>query len=98
MPGWGGPNACRRFWFGESDQPTAAFISEAAMTSLASGETFYSQNMGRPYLREALSRYLGELHGVPVDAGRDRRRGFGRERADAGGADGDFARVPGRRR
>lgn len=58
------------FWFGESDQPTAPFIREAAMASLASGETFYSQNMGRPYLREALSRYLGDLHGVPVDAGR----------------------------
>jgi aspartate aminotransferase len=58
------------FWFGESDQPTAPFIREAAMASLARGETFYSQNMGRPYLREALSRYLGDLHGVPVDAGR----------------------------
>jgi aspartate aminotransferase len=58
------------FWFGESDQPTAPFIREAAMASLASGETFYSQNMGRPYLREALSRYLGDLHGVPVDAAR----------------------------
>lgn len=58
------------FWFGESDQPTAAFIREAGIASLSAGETFYSQNMGRPYLREALSRYLGELHGVPVDAGR----------------------------
>ncbi|MDP3317229.1 MAG: pyridoxal phosphate-dependent aminotransferase [Devosia sp.] len=58
------------FWFGESDQPTAPFIREAAMASLESGETFYSQNMGRPYLREALSRYLGDLHGVPVNAGR----------------------------
>lgn len=58
------------FWFGESDQPTAAFIREAGMESLARGETFYSQNMGRPYLREALSRYLGDLHGVPVDAAR----------------------------
>jgi aspartate/methionine/tyrosine aminotransferase len=58
------------FWFGESDQPTAPFIREAAIASLSAGETFYSQNMGRPYLREALSRYLGDLHGVPVDAGR----------------------------
>ncbi len=58
------------FWFGESDQPTAAFIREAGIASLSAGETFYSQNMGRPYLREALSRYLGALHGVPVDAGR----------------------------
>lgn len=58
------------FWFGENDQPTAPFIREAAIASLSAGETFYSQNMGRPYLREALSRYLGDLHGVPVDAGR----------------------------
>jgi aspartate aminotransferase len=58
------------FWFGESDQPTAPFIREAAIASLSAGETFYSQNMGRPYLREALSRYLGDLHGVSVDAGR----------------------------
>ena len=58
------------FWFGESDQPTAPFIREAAIASLSACETFYSQNMGRPYLREALSRYLGDLHGVPVDAGR----------------------------
>lgn len=58
------------FWFGESDQPTAAFIREAGIASLSAGETFYSQNMGRPYLREALSRYLGGLHGVPVDTGR----------------------------
>jgi aspartate aminotransferase len=58
------------FWFGESDQPTAAFIREAGAASLSAGETLYSQNMGRPYLREALSRYLGDLHGVPVDAGR----------------------------
>lgn len=58
------------FWFGESDQPTPAFIREAAVQSLQSGETFYSQNLGRPYLREALSAYLTGLHGRPVGAER----------------------------
>lgn len=54
------------FWFGESDQPTPAFIREAAVQSLEAGETFYSQNLGRPYLREAISDYLGNLHGRPI--------------------------------
>ncbi len=54
------------FWFGESDQPTPAFIRDAAVQSLQSGETFYSQNLGRPYLREAISAYLGDLHGREI--------------------------------
>jgi len=58
------------FWFGESDQPTPSFIRDPAIASLAAGETFYSQTLGRPYLREELSAYLGRLHGVPVAADR----------------------------
>jgi aspartate aminotransferase len=54
------------FWFGESDQPTPGFISEAAIASLRSGETFYSENLGRLYLRQAISNYLTELHQRPV--------------------------------
>jgi aspartate aminotransferase len=50
------------FWFGESDQPTPSFIREAAIESLRAGETFYAENLGRPYLREALSTYLTHLH------------------------------------
>ncbi|HEX4509892.1 MAG TPA: pyridoxal phosphate-dependent aminotransferase [Burkholderiaceae bacterium] len=50
------------FWFGESDRPTAAFIRDEAARALAEGETFYSQNLGRPYLREAIARYLDDLH------------------------------------
>jgi aspartate aminotransferase len=50
------------FWFGESDQPTPAFISEAAIASLRGGETFYSENLGRLYLRQAISTYLTGLH------------------------------------
>jgi aspartate aminotransferase len=50
------------FWFGESDQPTPSFIREAAIDSLRAGETFYAENLGRPFLREALSTYLTDLH------------------------------------
>jgi aspartate aminotransferase len=50
------------FWFGESDQATPAFISEAAIASLRGGETFYSENLGRLYLRSAISAYLSRLH------------------------------------
>jgi aspartate aminotransferase len=58
------------FWFGESDQPTPSFIREAAMASLQAGETFYSENLGRPYLRQAIASYLAELHGKPTPADR----------------------------
>ena len=57
------------FWFGESDEPTPAFIRAAAVRSLQDGETFYAHNLGLPELREALSRYTGSLH-KPVGAGR----------------------------
>ena len=57
------------FWFGESDQPTPAFIREAAAASLQKGETFYTENLGRPYLREQVSAYLTDLHQTA-----DRRR------------------------
>jgi aspartate aminotransferase len=58
------------FWFGESDQPTPAFISEAAIASLRGGETFYSENLGRQYLRQAISTYLTGLHQRPIGTGR----------------------------
>jgi aspartate/methionine/tyrosine aminotransferase len=50
------------FWFGESDQPTPSFIREAAIASLEKGETFYAENLGRMYLRQAISSYLATLH------------------------------------
>jgi aspartate/methionine/tyrosine aminotransferase len=52
------------FWFGEPDQVTPEFIRRAAIASLEAGETFYSQNLGLPALREALATYLGALHGA----------------------------------
>jgi aspartate/methionine/tyrosine aminotransferase len=57
------------FWFGESDEPTPAFIRDAAVRSLQDGETFYSHNLGLPELRNALSAYTGSLH-RPVSADR----------------------------
>jgi aspartate aminotransferase len=58
------------FWFGESDQPTPSFIREAAIESLRAGETFYAENLGRPYLREALSKYLTNLHHCTIGTDR----------------------------
>lgn len=65
------------FWFGESDQPTPGFIREAAVQSLERGETFYSQNLGRPYLREAIAGYLTRLHGQPIGPERVAATGSG---------------------
>ncbi|PQZ47707.1 aspartate aminotransferase [Ochrobactrum sp. MYb15] len=58
------------FWFGETDQPTAAFIRDAAIQSLSAGETFYAQNLGRPYLRNAIAEYMSELHGRAIEIDR----------------------------
>ena len=44
-------------WAGEGDQPTPAFITDAAAAALAGGETFYTWPRGIPPLREALVRY-----------------------------------------
>ncbi|MBO1041146.1 pyridoxal phosphate-dependent aminotransferase [Brucella pituitosa] len=58
------------FWFGETDQPTAAFIRDAAIQSLSAGETFYAQNLGRPYLRNAIAEYMSDLHGRTIEMDR----------------------------
>ncbi|MCY0386416.1 pyridoxal phosphate-dependent aminotransferase [Robbsia sp. Bb-Pol-6] len=52
------------FWFGESDQPTPAFIGDAARASIAEGHTFYTHNMGNAPLRAALAEYATRLHGA----------------------------------
>ena len=59
------------FWFGESDEVTPEVIRRAAIDSLERGETFYSQNLGLPELRDALARYTTALHG-PREIGADR--------------------------
>ncbi len=57
------------FWFGESDEVTPEFIRQAAIDSLARGETFYAHNLGLPELREAVAAYASRLH-PQVDPGR----------------------------
>ena len=52
------------FWFGESDEVTPQFIRQAAIESLQRGETFYSHNLGLPELRDAITEYMGDLHGT----------------------------------
>ncbi|MCW5752327.1 MAG: pyridoxal phosphate-dependent aminotransferase [Alphaproteobacteria bacterium] len=49
-------------WFGEGDEPTPAFIREAAKAALDRGETFYAPNAGVPALRQAIAAYLGRLY------------------------------------
>jgi aspartate/methionine/tyrosine aminotransferase len=55
-----------RFWFGESDQSTPAPIIAAATAALAQGRTFYAHNLGLPELRQALGRYMTQLHERPI--------------------------------
>lgn len=50
------------FWFGESDEVTPQFIRDAAIESLAKGETFYAHNLGLPELRDAVAQYTSALH------------------------------------
>lgn len=62
-----------KFWFGESDEVTPAFIREAAIASLQQGETFYAHNLGLPELREAIAAYASALRcagAVPIGAER----------------------------
>ena len=50
-----------KFWFGESDEATPAFIRDAAIASLQLGETFYAHNLGLPELRDAIAAYATGL-------------------------------------
>ena len=52
------------FWFGESDEITHEAIRQAAIKSLQDGDTFYSQNLGIPDLRESIKMYSTNIHGV----------------------------------
>ena len=51
------------FWFGESDQVTPRFITDAANKALITGATFYTHNLGIAPLRAALAGYVSRLHG-----------------------------------
>ncbi|WP_426144565.1 pyridoxal phosphate-dependent aminotransferase [Polaromonas sp. DSR2-3-2] len=62
-----------KFWFGESDEATPAFIRDAAIASLQQGETFYAHNLGLPELRDAIAAYstgLRCLGAAPIGVGR----------------------------
>jgi aspartate/methionine/tyrosine aminotransferase len=50
-----------KFWFGESDEVTPAFIRDAAADSMQQGETFYAHNLGLPELRQAIAGYANGL-------------------------------------
>lgn len=67
--GFGVPDVLR-LWFGESDQPTPAFIREAGVQALAAGRTFYAHNQGTAELREELCAYLRRLHEREYQAAR----------------------------
>src|SRR5688500_12392451 len=67
--GFGQPDVLR-LWFGESDQPTPAFIRDAGIQALAEGRTFYAHNQGVAELRAGLSSYLGRLHDRTFDVER----------------------------
>ena len=59
-----------KFWFGEGDLPTPAFIRDAAKRALDAGETFYNHNLGLIELREAIAAYAGRVHRTPIGSGR----------------------------
>ncbi len=62
-----------KFWFGESDEATPAFIRDAAIASLQQGETFYGHNLGLPELRDAIAAYSTGLRcpgAATIGAGR----------------------------
>jgi aspartate/methionine/tyrosine aminotransferase len=53
-------------WYGEPDLPTPGFISEAAAEALRRGQTFYTENLGVPALRQTLADYMTRLYRRPV--------------------------------
>jgi aspartate/methionine/tyrosine aminotransferase len=59
-----------KFWFGEGDLPTPAFIREAAKAALDAGDTFYNHNLGLAELRAEIARYASALHRTPIGAER----------------------------
>src|SRR5258706_15898677 len=50
------------FWFGEPDEVPPDFIRQAGIDALKLGETFYTENLGIPELRDAMGNYLSRLH------------------------------------
>ena len=55
---------------GEPDFPTPAPIVNAAVDAIKHGKTLYTQALGLPELREAISGFYGQRYGVEVPASR----------------------------
>ena len=55
---------------GEPDFPTPEPIARAAMAAIASGKTLYTQSLGLPELREAISGFYHSRYGITVPASR----------------------------
>ncbi len=55
---------------GEPDFPTAAPIVNAAVDALKAGKTLYTQSLGLPELREAISGFYADRYGIAVPASR----------------------------
>ncbi len=55
---------------GEPDFPTPAPIAAAAVDAIQSGKTLYTQALGLPELRQAISTFYQERYGVAVPASR----------------------------
>ncbi len=60
-----------KLYFGESNQPTPAYIKNAAIKALQDGYTFYTENAGLLSLREALADYYVRMQGVTLDPRRE---------------------------
>ncbi|HKD04305.1 MAG TPA: pyridoxal phosphate-dependent aminotransferase [Bryobacteraceae bacterium] len=56
-----------RLYFGESNQPTPAFIRDAAIAAMQSGYTFYTENAGLLSLRQEIAAHYGRMQGVELD-------------------------------
>ena len=55
---------------GEPDFPTPVPIANAAVDAIKRGKTLYTQALGLPELREAISGFYGQRYGVDVPASR----------------------------
>jgi (5-formylfuran-3-yl)methyl phosphate transaminase len=56
-----------RLEIGDPDFPTPAVVTQAAETAMADGSTHYTQSLGLPDLRDALSTRYRDHYGVAVD-------------------------------
>lgn len=56
-------------WVGEGDLPTAQYITQACVSSLAAGETFYTAQRGHPDFRAAVARMMTRVYGAPFADG-----------------------------